>query len=368
MTRASPLLALSLVVIIAPAFGAQAAPVVPAPAGVLAVMERVADRQLANLPDARPRDGWVQAAGYAGIMALAEISQSPRFDEAMMKMGTENQWKPGARVYHADDHCVVQTYAELYFRHNDQAMLAPAIERFDAILAAPTAVGREFRPPDRVINYWWCDALFMGPPAWLKLWKATGKAAYLDFALTHWWETSDYLYDKQEYLYFRDATYFDKRETNGKKIFWSRGNGWVLGGLVRVLQVLPDGHPARAKFEQQFREMAAKLVTLQAADGFWRSSLLDPAEYPAQEASGTGFFCYGLLWGVNQGLLDRGTYLPAALKGWAALNTCVQPDGKLIHIQPIGADPKKFDESSTEPYGVGSFLLAGSELFRVRRQ
>ena len=124
----------------------------------------------------------------------------------------------------------------------------------------------------------------------------------------------------------------------------------------------------RARFEQQFREMAAKIVSVQAEDGFWRSSLLDPAEYPAKEASGTGFFCYGLLWGLNHGLLDRATYLPPALKGWNALTTCVQPDGKLIHIQPIGADPKKFDENSTEPYGVGSFLLAGSELYLLRQR
>ncbi|MEN9661273.1 MAG: Unsaturated rhamnogalacturonyl hydrolase YteR [Verrucomicrobiota bacterium] len=366
MNRAFWCLAFGFGSMFANGVAAPAAPVVPAPAGVLNVMERVADWQLAHSPADRPRDGWVQAAGYTGIMALSGISKSPRFEEAMMKMGAENQWKPAGRVYHADDHCVLQTYIELYTRHPDKAMLAPAIARFDAILAAPTPVGNEFKAPDRVINYWWCDALYMGPPAWVGLWKATGKAAYLDFALENWWKTSDFLYDREEHLYFRDATYFAKRESNGRKIFWSRGNGWVVGGLVHVLQLLPSGHPARAKFEQQFREMMATLVTLQAEDGFWRSSLLDPAEYPAQEASGTGFFCYGLLWGVNEGLLDRATYLPAALKGWAALNTCVQPDGKLIHIQPIGADPKKFDENSTEPYGVGSFLLAGSELFRVR--
>ena len=363
MNRAFWVLALAGEVMLAPAFAASAAPAVPPAAAVLTLMERVADWQLANIPADRPRDGWVQAAGYTGMMALSGISRNPRYDQAMMKMGADNQWKPAGRVYHADDHCVIQTYLELNTRHPDPKMLAPAIERFDAILATPTPTGREFTAPDRLINWWWCDALFMGPPAWIGLWRATGKQAYLDFAVQHWWETSDFLYDKEEHLYFRDATYFTKREANGKKIFWSRGNGWVFAGLARVLQALPDNHPARARFEQQFREMAAKIVSVQAEDGFWRSSLLDPAEYPAKEASGTGFFCYGLLWGVNQGLLDRATYLPPAVKGWTALTTCVQPDGKLIHIQPIGADPKKFDENSTEPYGVGSFLLAGSELY-----
>lgn len=342
---------------------AESAPL-PRPADVLAVCERVADWQLAN-PSARPATGWVQGAGYAGLFALSQISPSPRFEQALMKSGADNGWKLGERVYHADDHCVAQTYADLFFRRRDPAMLAPSIARFDEILAHPVPSGREFNSTDRSLNWWWCDALFMGPPAWVRLWKATGKQAYLDFAVENWWKTSDFLYDKTEHLYFRDATYFDKREANGKKVFWSRGNGWVTGGLVRVLQNLPADHPVRPRFEQQFREMMARVVTVQQPDGFWRSSLLDPENYPAKEASGTGFYCYGLLWGVNQGLLDRATFLPAALKAWAGLQTCVQPDGKLIHVQPIGADPKKFDENSTEPYGVGAFLLAGSELYRL---
>lgn len=364
MRFALSLLASCVIAFVSTASAAETVPAPPKPADVLASMERVADWQLAN-PSKQARDGWVQSAGYAGMMALAEISSSPRFHDAMMKMGADNQWKPGARLYHADDHAVIQTYAELSLRHHDAAMLAPTIERFDAILAAPTPVGREFNSPQRSINWWWCDALFMGPPAWLRVWKATGKQAYLDFAVENWWKTSDFLYDKDEHLFFRDSSYFEKREANGKKVFWARGNGWVMGGLVRVLQYLPADHPARPRFEQQFREMTAKLITLQQDDGFWRSSLLDPASYPAKEESGTGFYCYALAWGVNHGFIARAVGLPALLKGWAALNTCVLPDGKLIHVQPIGADPKKFDENATEPYGVGAFLLAGSEIYRL---
>jgi len=346
-------------------------------AEVLATMEKAADWQLAN-PAKHPVDGWVQAAGYTGMMALADRSASPRFHDAMMKMAETNAWKPAQRkvkvageeqpdVYHADDHCVVQIYAELYFRHHDAKMIAPSRERFDYIRAHPSAAkSLEFVGPLKNQRWAWCDSLYMGPPAWLRLWKATGDRAYLDYAVAHWWETSDYLYDKEEHLYFRDSTYFKKQEANGKKVFWGRGNGWVMGGLVRMLQLLPADHPARPRFEQQFREMAAKLIALQQADGFWRASLLDPDSYPAKEASGTGFYCYAFTWGVNQGLLDRATYRPAALKAWAALTTCVQPDGKLNHVQPIGADPKKFDEKATEPYGVGAFLLAGSEIYRLR--
>jgi len=339
-------------------------PPAPPAAETLAKMERVADWQLAN-PAKHPRDGWVQGAGYTGMMALAEISRSPRFHDAMMTMGAGNQWKPAARIYHADDHCVAQTYLALYAQHHDPAMIAPITERFDYILAHPKDDNLEFTGTWKNDRWAWCDSLYMAPPAWARLAALTGKAAYLDYMVDHWWKTSAYLYDKDEHLYYRDSTYFGKKEANGQKVFWSRGNGWVLGGLVRVLENLPANHPARPRFEQQFREMAARVVALQQPDGFWHSSLLDPASFPAKEASGTGFFCYGLLWGVNHGLLDRREYLPVALKAWDALTACVQPDGKLIHVQPIGADPKKFDENSTEPYGVGAFLLAGREVYRL---
>ncbi len=336
----------------------------PPPADVLATMERAADWQLAH-PSKHATTDWTQAAFYAGAMALAEISPSPRFHDAMMKMAEGNQWKLGTRPYHGDDHAVAQTYMELYFRHKDPKMLAPTIAGFDYVLAHPKDANLVFTTKDKTDRWAWCDALFMAPPAWLQLSIATGNKAYLDFMVDHWWQTSAYLYDKDEHLYFRDSTYFDKREANGKKVFWGRGNGWVTGGLARVLQYLPKDHPSRPRFEQQFREMSARLLELQQPDGMWRASLLDPSNYPLKETSGTGFDCYGLAWGVNHGLLNRATYAPAAEKAWAALLTCIAADGKLTHVQPIGADPKKFDEDATEVYGVGALLLAGSEIYRL---
>jgi rhamnogalacturonyl hydrolase YesR len=337
------------------------------PTAVVSIMERVADWQLANPSTHSPTD-WTQGAGDAGMMALANISGSHRFLEAMLKTARANEWKLGPRPYHADDHCVGQTYAELCLRSKDPAMLAPMRERFDWILAHPSGDNLDFdatRNPDRLDRWSWCDSLFMGPPAWIRLYAATGEKAYLDFAVENWWKTSDYLYDRKEHLYFRDSSYFDRREANGAKIFWSRGNGWVMAGLVRVLQYLPADHPARPRFLQQYREMADRVLACQQSDGLWRSSLLDPANYPLKETSGSGFYCYALAWGVNQGLLDRGKFEPAVRKAWQSLVGCVTPEGRLTHVQPIGADPKKFDDNATEVYGVGAFLLAGSEVFRL---
>jgi rhamnogalacturonyl hydrolase YesR len=205
----------------------------------------------------------------------------------------------------------------------------------------------------------------MGPPAWMRLYAATGDSRYLDHAVANWWRTSDYLYDKTAHLYYRDSNYFGQREANGAKVFWARGNGWVMAGLARTLQYLPADHPARPRFENQFKEMAARVLTLQQADGLWRSSLLDPASYPMQESSGSGLFAYALTWGINQGLLDRAGFEPAVRRTWAALVANVQPDGKLTHVQPIGQAPKTFPDDATEVYGVGAFLMAGSEMIRM---
>ena len=339
-------------------------------AAILEIMERAADWQLAN-PGRWEPTLWTQATFYAGAMALADLSASPRFHDAMMQMGEKAGWRLcdyHRSPYDADDHCVGQIFAELYLRHRDPKMLAPTIARFDYVLAHPkddNLVYDRMLNPDRRDHWSWCDALFMGPPAWVRLYAATGKQAYLDFAVEKWWQTSDYLYDPAEHLYFRDSTFFARREANGSKIFWGRGNGWVMGGLVRVLQFLPADHPARPRFVRQFQEMAARVQSCQQPDGLWRASLLDPASYPLRETSGSGFFTYALAWGVNQGLLERARFEPAVKKAWLALADCVSPDGRLSHVQPVGGDPRRFDENATEVYGVGAFLLAGSEVYRM---
>ena len=338
-----------------------------APKPVLEAMQRVADWQLAN-PAHPEKTGWIQAAGEAGMMALAGISGDTKYRDAMLAMSETNGWKTGGRLYDADDHCVGQTYAEIYLLYRAPKMIAPLQEKFDAILAKPTEVtSLEFSNPQAKAreNWSWCDSMFMGPPTWMRLYADTGDTRYLDFAVKNWWRTTDYLYDKDEHLFFRDSTYFKKLEANGKKVFWARGNGWVLAGLVRTLQYLPMNHPDRSRFEQLFKDMADKILACQQPDGLWRASLLDPDSYPLKEASGSGFFAYAFAWGVNQGLLDRAKFEPAISKAWMAMVGCVEADGKLTHVQPVGSDPRKFADDSTAPYGVGAFLLAGSEIYRM---
>lgn len=345
----------------------QAAPGAITPASVLATMERVADWQLAN-PSKHPATDWTEGTADTGFMALAGISGKSTYRDAMLAVGERSQWQMGPRLYHAADHTVGQTYAELYLLYRDPRMIARMTAQFDAIIDKPSAVKSldSSQPDDRASELWsWCDALYVAPPAWMRLYWATGDTRYMEFAVRNWWRTTDFLYDKQERLFFRDSTYFKLTSANGHKVFWSRGNGWVIAGIVRMLQFLPRNHPDRPRFERLFTDMAARILSLQQADGLWRVSLLDPQSNPQKETSGSGFYTYAFAWGVNQGLLDPAKFEPAVRRGWLALSDCVEADGKLVDVQPIGAGPEGFPKESTEDYGVGAFLLAGSEVYRT---
>ena len=333
-------------------------------AAIKTVMAQVADWQLANPSKHHPAD-WTHGAMYAGFAAWASMSDSDKYYDALLGFGERNNWQPHRRIYHADDHVVGQMYLEVYKKYKDTKMIQGIQERFDHILANRSTVTLEQGKQQGKDRWWWCDALFMAPPVWAKLSQVTGDRRYLDFMNDEWWATTDYLYDKDECLYYRDDRYFSQHEANGKKIFWSRGNGWVFGGLAMVLEAMPQDYPDRLRYETLYKRMAAKLIAIQPEDGMWHASLLDPASYPVGEASGTGFFCYGLAWGINHGYLAEKTYLPAVLKAWKGLTGCVHDNGKLGYVQPIGADPRQVTSEQTEIYGVGAFLLAGSEVYKI---
>jgi rhamnogalacturonyl hydrolase YesR len=319
-------------------------------------MRKVADWQLE-----RSRSGfnldWTFAALYTGFIAASQSTGDEKYRQAMYEMGKAHDWQLGPRLTHADDQAVAQTYLDLYLEHPKAAEIATVKEHFDRIMAQPVVDGK--------LPWWWCDALFMAPPVWARLYKATGDIRYLDYMDHQWWATSALLYDNSEHLFSRDSTFLDKRDKNGSKIFWSRGNGWVMAGLVRVLQSMPANYPDRQQYLDQFREMCAAIAKLQGSDGLWRPGLLDAAAYPLPEVSGSAFFTYALAWGVNQSVLDRKVYRPVVQHAWKGLLGHIYADGRLGCIQPIGAAPGDYRPTASYVFGVGAFLLAGSEVDRM---
>ncbi|WP_129645029.1 glycoside hydrolase family 88/105 protein [Peristeroidobacter agariperforans] len=370
MTLALPVLLGALAMMFASLATADTKPIDGA--ATLALMEKAADWQLAHLEPAstikvmreetRNARSWQQGAFYVGLTALAERSQSERFRAAILSHGRSQKWRLGDRTYHADDHVIGQSYLWASTHGAGPKAIAPARRRLDAIIAAPSPANLAAHEATQCWDRWcWCDALFMAPPLWIELSQLTNDPRYAQFAHQEWKATQDYLYDRDEHLFYRDSRFFERRDEKGRKLFWSRGNGWVFAGIARVLTFLPKDDPARPAYETLFKQMAAKLQTLQKPDGYWPSSLLAPENTPP-ESSGTGFFVYGLAWGINANLLDRYTYEPAVLRGWQALEKAVDADGRLGWVQQVSDRPDQVLQSDTQFYGVGALLLAGSAL------
>ena len=327
---------------------------------ILSVMERACDWQLAHLSTRitkRDTDyGWIRAVFYDGEMALYRQTHDPKYLQPMLDIASKLKWEPGPRFRYADDQAIGQLYTELFFVKHDPAMIAPMRDRWDQIMSHPVA-GH--------LDWSWCDALFMAPPSLARLSVATGQRKYLDFMDHQWWDTADFLYDKDQRLIFRDKTYFHSKEPNGQPVFWSRGNGWVLAALARVMEFMPQDYPDRPRYERMYTEMSDRIAGLQQADGFWRMSLLDPDSNPGGESSGTGLFCYAFAWGIRHDLLSRDKFSPIVAKAWSALSGAVLPSGRLQWVQLPGSKPGALHRDDTAEYGVGALLLAGSEMMQL---
>lgn len=326
------------------------------PAAIDKVLRKVADWQLARTEPYYSQI-WTESVAYAGFMAAWRATGDPKYRDAMLAMARHFDFQERSHLPNADDLSIGQTYLELYFQDRQPAMLAPTRTEMDALLPLATLKAGDARIP-----WWWCDALFMAPSVWTKMYKATGERKYLDYMHLNWKRTSDLLYDPDEHLYARDASYKEKREPNGQKVFWSRGEGWVMGGIARILEDIPADDPQRGFYVRQLREMAARIAGLQGPDGLWHAGLLDPAAYPLPEISGSALFVYAMAYGVNHGILDGATYRPVIAKAWAGILRNVYADGRLGNIQQTGAEPAWYRPSSSFDYGVGGFMLAAAEL------
>jgi rhamnogalacturonyl hydrolase YesR len=349
--------------VLSPARGGEL-PGLPAPAGVLAKMVAVATWQEAH-PSHWPDLDWTRAPYYLGLLATTRATGDEKWAEAVRRIGRNHGWALGKRPFMADDHAVGQAWLALYQQDRlpEQRVLVEA--GIKAFAARPVERSLAWKGKIHDREWAWCDALFMSPQVLAGMTTVSGDRSWLGKMDARYWPACDYLFDSKENLFVRDSSYFTKREANGAKVFWSRGNGWVFAGLVHILQQMPSGHPTRPKYLDLFRRLATRLQQLQQPDGSWHASLLDPAGFPVPESSGTAFFCYGLLWGVNQNLLARETTLPAALRAWYKLASQVQPDGMLGSVQPCGVSPRQVTADMTEVYGTGGLLLAGSELHNL---
>lgn len=319
-------------------------------------------------------DGWTNATFFLGLAEWAKTIDNAKADSYyhwLLDIGDKTQWKtptnfvkdfPEIGIYHADELCIGQFYISMYRKYGDKYMIADIKERIDSIIAAMphSDLGHENK------QLWtWSDALFMAPVIYAQMAAITGDNLYLDYLDKNFKKTYSHLYSQKDSLFYRDDSYLKKKENNGTKIFWGRGNGWVAAGLTNLLKLLPANSPYRPFYENLFIELIVKLSSLQSKDGFWHASLLDPESYPAPETSATSFILYALTYGVNEGLLPADKYYPVIVKSWAAVEAAIDKDGKLGWVQPIGADPRYVTKDMSAVYGTGALLLAGTELIKL---
>ncbi len=310
---------------------------------------------------------WVSATYYVGAARLARVTQ----DKDTLKFLTDaaehyNYALRGAKtpknMLNADEMAIGDLYEELYARRRQEGVIMPLRQRLDWALPHLSR-----QPIPEHLVWWWSDALFMAPPVLARMSAQTGDAKYLKAMDTQWWRTFARLYDPDESLYYRDERFIERRDEQGRKLFWSRGNGWVMGGMARVLEAMPADYIQRPRYVTIFQSMAKRIAGLQRADGLWSSSLLQPDKFPEAETSGSAFFVYALAWGINHGVLDRATYLPVVVKGWKGLEAQVLPNGMLGAVQKTGDQPVTTAPDDIGPYGAGAFLLAGLEVMNLSK-
>ncbi len=343
-------------------------------ADVLETINKVNNYWQSNHPD--PGNAfWDNAAYHTGNMEAYFVTKNEAFRKYSEAWAEKNQWMGAKSTNKAewkykygetDDHVLFgdwqicfQTYADLYTLDKDERKIARAREVMEYEMSTP-----------RNDYWWWVDGLYMVMPVMTKLHKITGNKQYLEKLHEYFTYANSIMYDEETGLYYRDAKYIypKHKSTNGKKDFWARGDGWIFAGLAKVLADLPKDDAHRDEYITKYKKLAKAIKSSQQPEGYWTRSMLDPQHAPGPETSGTAFFTYGMLWGINNGYLSEKEYLPVVIKSWNYLTkTALQADGKVGYVQPIGerAIPGQVvNQNSTANFGVGAFLLASSEMYR----
>ena len=338
-------------------------PLVPfSPEAIAEVMRKTNDYQMHHPVMKGANRNWERGTWFTGVMAAYQATGEEAYRGQARRFGEEHQWQPGTEKPGGNVLTCTQTYLELYQLESNRAMIEPTIQWLNS--------PRPNTPAGGAIWYFgggrrYADSLYVGPPALALLAKITGEEKYRDWMNQFFWDVHAELFDPQEALFYRDRRFIGQTTVHGKKVLWSRGNGWAFASLPRILDQLPLDAPARPKFVALFGAMAASLVKRQGPDGLWRPNLADMEEFPMRESSGTGFFCYGLAWGIRTALLDRETYLPSVRQAWAGLVDCLSDEGKVRWGQWVGDRPVAITEDSSHEYVTGTFLLAGSEVLKL---
>lgn len=366
----------------------------PTKAKVLESMEVANDYFINKYPDAgaptyvkkmRPSNLWTRGVYFEGLVELIDIeqaAQSPKYEQNnqyLYDWASSHEWVPrnGVKTRDADDYCCCQAYLSMYEK-GQVKYYNPTVQCMDNLLSTPASVG----------DWTWIDAIQMGLPVLTKMSaikQKEGDEAFSRYA-QQGWKMYSYtrdrlaggLFNKEEGLWWRDKDFVPPyKEPNGKNCYWSRGNGWVYAALVRAMQdimSMDNYDDYLDEYKSDYMKMTKALTKCQRKDMFWNVSLLDESNYGGKELTGTALFVYGMAWGIRNGLLDSKTYLPIVAKTWNAMvKECLHKNGFLGYVQGTGKQPSDSqpvgydNEPDFDDFGLGCFLLAGSEVYQLAK-
>ncbi len=342
---------------------AVAADTLPTKSEIVESMRLVNDYWISHEPD--PGSNlWDRSTYFTGNMAMYATWPDHDYHDYALLWAESNGWglNGGTSTRDAADHGAGQIYIALY-------EIDPIPARISDIT---TSISNMVNSP-QVDDWWWIDAFYVAMPVFTRLGIIHADTDYFDkmYALYDDTKTRRGLYDASAGLWYHSAGYLPPATTpNGEPIFWSRGNGWVFAALAKVLEHLPvTDDPHRAEYLATFQAMAAALKDVQRSDGFWNVSLADTLDWPGPETSGTSLFTFGMAWGILNGHLDAPTYLPVVTRAWNGMTqNAVHPTGKLGYVQATATSPGEVQPVTyemTSDFGIGAFLLAGSEVYKL---
>lgn len=359
------------------------------------IIDKVNDYQLSN-PWKETDDNWIRGTYYTGVMACFQATGDKKLLRQCDKWGEKLNWQiphlpPKHRASGVNLLTCGQTWLESYLFKKKKYKIKPIIAHLE---------NSEIRNPVSNPLYWYfeggrryVDGLFTGPPALAMLYEITGDRKYLHWMDACFWDVYGALYDYNEGLFYRDIrfrkgydgmiderhikpgdmkwedarlSYVYQETKQGKKVIWARGNGWAFAGIARILKYIPADHANYERYKKVFFAMAEQLKKRQQPDGFWYPNLADPEDFGSKESSSTGFFTYGLTWGINNGILLKDEYMPVVKKSWAALVSVISEEGKVQYGQLVGAGPYLVVKEDSHEYVTGTFLLAASEMLKLK--
>lgn len=344
---------------------------------VIAVLRQANDYFMGKWPDTgkpvyttrwRPSNIWTRAVYYEGLLALNQIDPQQRYYDYAVDWGASHRWglRNGTQTRNADDQACGQIYLDLYEMDPREERIVDIKANIDFIIAS-----------GKVDDWTWVDAIQMAMPVYAKMGVLFEDKKYFEHMHQLYLYSRNVegggLYNSEDKLWWRDKDFVPPyTEPNGEDCYWSRGNGWVAAALVRVLEILPPDAQFREVYMQDYKDLMMGVLSAQRADGFWNVSLHDPTHFGGRETSGTALFVYAMAWGVRNGILDESTFRSSIHRGWNAIvNEAVHPSGFLGYLQGTGKEPKDGQPVSFssvpdfEDYGLGCFLLAGSEVYKI---